>query len=178
MPSPRICRPQRTACWPLPLPSHLQASKARHTVCWHTIIVGGLHLCSATPTPLPETTNCRQHGCPQSVAMRPVQGLKRAGEKLCPGHPEWGNTEWQSRGGVRRPGPYASACNSSTGVPSWCGAWHCGPGHRPHRSTPREHSAAGKLSPCWLPDCLPGAAHRTRTRLFGSRGHHGTGQGM
>ena len=43
-------------------------------------------------------------GCPQSVAMRPVQGLKRAGEKLCPGHPEWGNTEWQSRGGVRRPG--------------------------------------------------------------------------
>jgi hypothetical protein len=104
MPSPRICRPQRTACWPLPLPSHLQASKARHTVCWHTIIVGGLHLCSATPTPLPETTNCRQHGCPQSVALRPLQGLNRAGEKLCPGHPEWGNTEWQSRGGVRRPG--------------------------------------------------------------------------
>ena len=156
-------------------PARKQARQA-HRLLAH--IVGGLHLCSATPTPLPETTNCRQHGCPQSVAMRPVQGLKRAGEKLCPGHPEWGNTEWQSRGGVRRPGPYASACNSSTGVPSWCGAWHCGPGHRPHRSTPREHSAAGKLSPCWLPDCLPGAAHRTRTRLFGSRGHHGTGQGM
>lgn len=87
-------------------PSFTPASKqGRHTVCWrHTIIVGGLHLCSATPTPLPETTNCRQHGCPQSVALRPLQGLNRAGEKLCPGHPEWGNTEWQSRGGVRRPG--------------------------------------------------------------------------
>jgi hypothetical protein len=43
---------------------------------------------------------------------------------------------------------------------------------RPHCSTPLEHSAAAKLSPCWLPDWLPGAAHRTRTRLFGSRGHH------
>jgi hypothetical protein len=148
---------------------YLTCEQARQTQCLaHSL--GGLHLCSATPTPLPETTSCRQLGCPQGC-------LNRASEKLCPGGTQrkWGPTQSGRVVAVSAARGYASACNSA--------ARECphgvGLGGVAREATgrtaaqPLKHSTAGKLSPCWLPDWLPGAAHRTRTRLFGSRGHHG-----